>query len=119
TLRLGLHRLKGLSAATAARIIAERGTSPFRSLPDFLRRVRPGLGEKRLLAAAGALNKLPQVDHRREALWQAELPFHDDLFACVVREDTSIRSPLLPMTPGERLAADIGSQGATTGPHPM
>jgi error-prone DNA polymerase len=121
TLRLGLHRLKGLSANTAARIVDERRKSAFLSLPDFLMRVRPGLSEKRLLASAGALNDLPKTTHRREALWQAELPLYDDLLAAAVREDPAPYKavPLAPMTPGERLHADLAAQGATTGPHPM
>ena len=85
-------------------------------------RVRPGLSEKRLLAASGALNGLPGTKHRREALWQAELPFHDDLFACSVREkeaDYQVFTPLPAMTAEELLDADLDCQGATTGPHPM
>lgn len=116
TLRLGLHRLKGLSTGTARRIVRERTNSPFLSLPDFLMRVRPGLSEKRLLASAGALNGLPQTTHRREALWQAELPLYDDMLGTVSRETPA---PLAAMTPGERLHADLSAQGATTGPHPM
>jgi error-prone DNA polymerase len=121
TLRLGLHRLKGLSANTARRIADERDQSPFLSLPDFLMRVRPGMPEKRLLASAGALNDLPRIAHRREALWQAELPLFDDLLHCVVRDEPAIYQavPLAPMTAGERLHADLAAQGATTGPHPM
>ena len=121
TLRLGLHRLKGLSRNTAQRIVDERNESSFLSLPDFLMRVRPGISEKRLLAGAGALNGLPETKHRREALWQAELPLHDDLLTSVVREDSAPygSAPLAPMTPGERLHADLTAQGATTGPHPM
>jgi error-prone DNA polymerase len=121
TLRLGLHRLKGLSAGTAERIVEERRKSPFLSLPDFFMRVRPSLAEKRLLASAGALNGLPKATHRREALWQAELPLHDDLLGGVLREDPTAykTTPLAAMTPAERLHADLMTQGATTGPHPM
>ena len=120
-LRLGLHRLKGLNSGTARRIVEERAKSPFLSLPDFLMRVRPALLEKRLLASSGALNGLPETTHRREALWQAELPLHDDMLGNVLREDpTPYRTvPLAAMTPGERLHADLSAQGATTGPHPM
>ncbi|NNC90680.1 MAG: DNA polymerase III subunit alpha [Akkermansiaceae bacterium] len=81
TLRLGLHRLKGLAAATADRIVEARSRRQFTSLPDFLRRSRPNKKERRLLAAAGALNGLPEVEHRREGLWQVEKDLHDDLFS--------------------------------------
>ncbi|NIP95865.1 MAG: hypothetical protein GWO24_21500, partial [Akkermansiaceae bacterium] len=69
---LGLHRLKGLSTATAERLVEARSHAPFTSLPDFLRRTSPNQKERRLLAAAGALNGLPEVDHRRAGLWQVE-----------------------------------------------
>lgn len=117
TLRLGLHRLKGLSPGTAQRVVAERRKSPFLSLPDLLARVRPSLSEKRVLAASGAFHGLPRAGHRREALWQAELPLHGDLL-----DNTSSPgnpTPLAPMNPGELLRADLLIQGATTGPHPM
>ena len=116
TLRLGLHRLKGLGTATIVRITTERERQPFDSIEDFLARVRPGAKEKRLLAQAGALNELPETGHRRQALWQVELPLHDDL----LRPDPAQRQGILPaMTPAERLAADLAVQGATTGPHPL
>ncbi len=81
TLRLGLHRLKGLSTATAERIVETRSHVQFHSLPDFLRRSHPNQKERRLLAAAGALNDLPEVEHRRDGLWQVEKNLHLDLFA--------------------------------------
>ena len=116
TLRLGLHRLKGLGTATIARIVAERRREAFASIEDFLLRVRPGTKEKRLLAQAGALNELPEIGHRRQAAWQVELPLHDDLLPPAPAH----RQGVLPaMTPAERLAADMLAQGATTGPHPM
>ncbi|MGB6221580.1 OB-fold nucleic acid binding domain-containing protein, partial [Haloferula sp.] len=142
-LRLGLHRLKGLKKATAQRIITERNNQPFESLPDFLRRVQPNDKERRLLAASGALNPLPEVEHRRHALWQSELPLFDDLFSRSAgvppvsqaklsdprREATppntdhcslgTRHSPLGVMSPTERLATDLALTGSTTGPHPM
>ncbi len=116
-IRLGLHRLKGLRETTGRRIVAEREGSAFLSLTDFLQRVRPSVSEKRLLAAAGALNDLPVVTHRREALWQAELPLYDGLLAKAGPRENA--TPLAPMSPAERLHADLVAQGATTGPHPM
>lgn len=115
TLRLGLHRLKGLTAATAARIVGEREERPFSSLDDFVDRVRPSAKERRLLALGGALNGLPEIEHRRQGLWQVELPFHFDLL------DNGPKHPAaLPvMAPAERLSADYATQGASTGPHPM
>jgi error-prone DNA polymerase len=117
-LRLGLHRLKGLSEKTGRRIVAERREFAFCSLNEFLQRVRPDVGEKRLLASSGALNGLPEIRHRREALWQAELPLFDGLLAAAAPTGGA-RPPLAAMTPAERLQADLLAQGATTGPHPM
>jgi error-prone DNA polymerase len=117
-LRLGLHRLKGLSEKTGRRIVAERQAAAFSSLTGFLQRVRPNLSEKRLLATSGALNGLPAITHRREASWQAELPLYDELLA-QAEPLSSAPAPLPEMSPAERLQADLLAQGATTGPHPM
>ncbi len=116
TLRLGLRCLKGLTSATTARIARERDEKPFASLEDLLARVQPTAKEKRLLAQAGALNGLPQVGHRREALWQVELPLYDDL---LVPRHPSRQAVLPPMSLAERLSADFATQGSSTGPHPM
>lgn len=116
TVRLGLHRLKGLSSASAARLVHERSVRSFTSLDDFLSRVQPSAKERRLLAQAGALNELPSVAHRREALWQIELPLFDDLLAAGQPRSSGI---LPPMEMAERLTADITTQGASVGPHPM
>ena len=80
SLRLGLHSLKGLSQGTADRILTERQNHPFTSLADFLQRARPNKKERRLLAENGALNNLPDVQHRRHALWQVERPLQLELF---------------------------------------
>jgi error-prone DNA polymerase len=82
----------------------------------FLARVQPTAKEKRLLAQSGALNELPQVGHRREALWQVELPLDDGLLL----PRNPLRQGVLPeMSLPERLAADFATQGASTGPHPL
>ncbi|MGL4400209.1 MAG: OB-fold nucleic acid binding domain-containing protein, partial [Luteolibacter sp.] len=114
TLRLGLNGIKGLSSAD--RIVGERMKSPFSSLEDFMTRVRPTAKEKRLLAQAGALNGLPDVAHRRSALWQVELPLHDDL---LIPTRPNGQEFLAVMSMEERLTADFQTQGASTGPHPM
>jgi error-prone DNA polymerase len=113
-IRLGLQRLKGLSDATMTRIVVERKTRAFDSLGDFLERVRPTAKERRLLARAGAMNDLPQVGHRRHALWQSELPLRQDLLSS--EEGVEV---LPPMGLSERLTTDFMTQEASTGPHPM
>jgi error-prone DNA polymerase len=117
TLRLGLNRIKGLQQRTIDRLEETRALRKFDSLPDFLNRVRPNKKERRLLAAAGALNALPEVGHRRDALWQAERLPEDDLFArAMLNEDPA---PLAQMSPAERLSTDLAIQGHSVGPHPM
>jgi len=116
TVRLGLNRLKGLSKATIDRLVHQRDEKAFTSLEDFMERARPTTKEKRLLAQAGALNELPEVGHRREAMWQVELPLHDDL---LTPASSTVKGILPPMSADERLSADYAAQSASTGPHPM
>ena len=118
TLRLGLKRLKGLQRQTAERIVESRSEVQFASLPDFLTRVSPNKKERRLLAASGALNDLPEVEHRRDALWQAEQLPLDDLFATPLSPQPQ-EKVLEMMNANERLNTDFALQGATNGPHPM
>ncbi|MEO5716532.1 MAG: OB-fold nucleic acid binding domain-containing protein [Luteolibacter sp.] len=116
TLRLGLLRPQGLTTATVSRIVRERELQPFASLEDFMSRVRPTAKEKRLLAHAGALNELPLFEHRREALWQVELPLFDDLLTARRPANHGVMPP---MEMAERLSADFVTQGGSIGPHPM
>ncbi|MCU0781085.1 MAG: OB-fold nucleic acid binding domain-containing protein, partial [Akkermansiaceae bacterium] len=117
TIRLGWHRIRGLSAATRARMTAEKARAPFESVADFLVRARPTTGERRALAQAGALNALPQAAHRRQALWEVERPLHADLLENAAEADEA--AALAPMTLAERVEADYLTQGASVGPHPM
>ncbi len=115
-LRLGLDRIKGFSKSTIRRLLGTRETQAFISLEDFLTRVRPAEAERRALARAGVLNDLPQVEHRRQAMWQAELPLHDDLLSQAPRP---VGSQLPMMSPAERLSSDFATQSSSIGPHPM
>jgi error-prone DNA polymerase len=116
SLRLGMNRLKGIAVTTREKILSERERMKFVSLEDFLSRVRPSAKERRILAQAGALNELPQIGHRREALWQVELPLQDDLLL----PSRPLRRGMLPeMSLTERLSADFATQGSSVGPHPM
>jgi len=115
-LRLGLHQIRGLSSRLRERIVDSREEGLFLSLEDFMRRARPNAKEARLLAQAGALNGLPEVSHRREALWQVEPPLFDDLLQPRVTATPPI---LRPMDMAERLSSDFITQGASAGPHAM
>ncbi|CAN5413574.1 hypothetical protein BH23VER1_BH23VER1_34200 [soil metagenome] len=121
TLRLGLRLVKGLSSSTAGRVMAARAERPFAGLEDFLLRARPNKGERRVLAKIGALNNLPGIRHRRDALWDAEQAVADDLFEYGRAQagERESASTLPAMHPGERLRADYEGLHLTTGPHPM
>jgi len=118
-LRLGLCYLKGLREATGRAIVRERARAPFVSIDDLVRRV-PQLRRDELerLAAAGALNSLGVAD-RRHALWEAARAARPagPLLETLPQGDHT--SPLLPMSPEERLLADYETAGLSVGPHPM
>lgn len=144
-LRLGFNQVRGLTAANAARIVAERERAPWESLDDLQARTHLPKNERRLLASLGALKNL--TAHRRDAMWRIEAAEEPDtLFAwgeqnaeCrtqnaeifrrrepVPDADTNILHStfcilpsLPPMTPSERVEADYAGLGLTTGPHPM
>jgi error-prone DNA polymerase len=121
SVRLGLRVVRGLSEASAQRVLAERSSVPFASVTDFKRRTRLNSDELRTLAELGALNDLAR--HRRYAMWEAEKVVRDDdLFADTapsVMHDQPAGSPLVAMTLEERLRADYAGMHLTTGSHPM
>ena len=125
SLRLGLGYAKGLRQQPGESIVlARRNAGLFSSIEDLVARV-PHLNRKELtlLASVGALNSLDGVDHRRDALWQAERAgkLEGPLFTQsseLLREDSSL-APLRQMTTEERLMADYAGTGLTVGKHPM
>ena len=115
-IRLGFCIVRGLRESHARALLAARAERPFSSIDDLKARVPLDKDELRVLAEIGALNFI--APHRRAALWEAErelLPF-GELFASCVNESPS---PLAPMAPPERLAADYRGTGMSTGPHTM
>jgi error-prone DNA polymerase len=143
SLRLGLNFVKGLRAELASEIIRERATRPFASIDDLKFRI-PAIQKSELTALAeiGALNSISgRRGHRRSALWQVERaarpvgpllesPAHTHRIpeptpsSCHPErsEGSALAfapSPLLPMTPEERLLADFRGTGLTVGLHPM
>ena len=121
--RLGLNYVKGLTAETARKIEQERKRTPFTSLRDLMRRT-PQLQRDEIsaLAELGALNSLPKRkldQHRRGALWQAELALQPvgDLLEQAAEELEA--SPLEPMTKRQRTFADFSNSQLSIGAHPM
>jgi error-prone DNA polymerase len=140
--RLGLNFVKGLRAEIASEIVRERAARPFASIDDLKFRI-PAIQKSELTALAeiGALNAISgQRGHRRSALWQIERaarpagPLLESEHHHRINDPTpsschpersegsalaSAPSPLLPMTPEERLLADFRGTGLTVGLHPM
>ncbi|HVI82399.1 MAG TPA: error-prone DNA polymerase [Chthoniobacterales bacterium] len=147
TFRLGFCVVNRLRQEHGEQIEHERQDRQFRSLDDFKRRVSLSKEELRTLAELGALNCFAK--HRRAAMWEVELPIHDDLVdknaghserseesqsrsldytsdrGCpatlweVPRSARDDKSPLLAMTVQECVIADYQTMNLTTGPHPM
>jgi error-prone DNA polymerase len=121
SLRLGLRYVRGLRQGSAAELEVAREMRPFASIEELARRV-PSLTRADLttLAEIGALNSLGEGIHRRDALWQVERASRrtGTLLAALDR-DEEVVSPLRPMGPQERMAADYASTGVTVGRHPM
>ncbi|HKN22940.1 MAG TPA: error-prone DNA polymerase [Terracidiphilus sp.] len=123
SMRLGLGYAKGLRQQAAEALLAARAQDgPFRSADELASRV-PELNRKELslLARIGALNRVEEVAHRRDALWQVEWAGRPEgplLIQMNLRENE--RSlPLNQMTVEERLVADYAGTGLTVGKHPM
>jgi error-prone DNA polymerase len=94
-LRLGLLFIKGLRERAVLHMMTERAEKPFTSLADFLARTIFTPGERRALAAVGALNAF--TAHRRAALWQIEAAWspEETLFnhATLLEDSTTDTTP--------------------------
>ena len=125
SLRLGLNYAKGLRKESAEMLVIARNKGgAFESAEDLALRV-PALNRKELtlLAQIGALNKLTDIEHRRDALWQVERSGKSEgpLWrenADSLREESDGK-PLRQMNIEERLVADYSGTGLTIGKHPM
>jgi error-prone DNA polymerase len=115
SLRLGFCLTRGINRVHVEQMVEARLQRAFQNLHDFRARTSFDRDELRILAKAGTLNSL--IGHRRDALWAVENELHQgELFSDVADKLTS---PLTPMQPVERLAADFSTMRLTTGPHPM
>jgi error-prone DNA polymerase len=123
-MRLGLGYAKGLRKQAAEALVRARQDGEFHSAGDLAQRV-PELNRRELtlLARIGALNRVDDVAHRRDALWQVEWagrpegPLLSRQSNGLREEDRSL--PLAQMTVEERLVADYSGTGLTVGRHPM
>ena len=114
--RLGLHRVQGLQAPSAERIVVERGKAPFDSAEELARRARLEQHEMKLLAAAGALATLS--GHRRQQVWDAAaLHAPPELLEDAPVDEAFLELPAAPE--GEEVVWDFASVGLTLRSHPM
>ncbi|MFT4259609.1 OB-fold nucleic acid binding domain-containing protein, partial [Microbacterium sp.] len=116
--RLGLGGVRGIGAAMAARIVAEREAhGRYRDLGDLARRTDATAAQLEALATAGAFDCLGLA--RREAIWLAGAAAEDRsryLAGTVV----AVQPPLFADQSGyERLAADLWATGVSTDDHPL
>jgi error-prone DNA polymerase len=115
SLRLGFCLAHGINRVHVEQMVEARLQRAFQNLHDFRERTSFDRDELRILAKAGTLNSL--IGHRRDALWAVENELYQgELFSDVADK---LSSPLSPMQPVERLAADFSTMRLTTGPHPM
>jgi len=105
-------------------IAARQQSGEFGSADDLAQRV-PELNRRELtlLARIGALNRIDNVAHRRDALWQVEWAGRPE-GPLLAKQDGRLREedrsmPLAQMTVEERLVADYSGTGLTVGKHPM
>ncbi len=122
SLRLGLRYVRGLRESTANAMVHTRlSQGSFHNTQDLTNRL-PAINRKEMiqLARVGALNWIAGIQHRRDALWQAEeacRPVGPLLASETKSSDTA--TPLRIMHTAERLVADYSGTGLTIGQHPM
>ncbi|MDQ7759007.1 hypothetical protein RAB70_17565 [Xanthomonas sontii] len=114
--RLGLHMIRGLQAASAQRIMDARRAGPFDSAEELARRAGLAQHEMKLLAAAGALATLS--GHRRQQVWDAAaLHAAPELLRDAPVDEGYLEMP--PAPEGEDVVWDYVSTGLTFRSHPM
>jgi error-prone DNA polymerase len=115
-LRLGLRMVKGLSEASAQRVVAARIVKTFLDVDDLL--VKANLNRKDLacLAKADALASL--VGHRRNALWQT-LGVDQPTALLVNAKRAETQPDLFSLSEGQNIVADYTHTGLTLRRHPL
>ena len=115
-MRLGLRRIKSLSAAAMNRIVAAREERAFAGVDDLARRATLDRGDLEALSAADVLASL--TGHRRQALWQVagiEEPLP------ILPDASTPETPAVLPAPaeGEDIVADYATLGLTLRRHPL
>ncbi|MEI8021965.1 MAG: OB-fold nucleic acid binding domain-containing protein, partial [Schlesneria sp.] len=115
-LRLGMRMIRGLRHASVESILIARGSQPFTSQADFVKRTDLSHHEITLLAQADAFRSLETS--RRTAVWDA-MPAREEapLFESV--NDIEPDPALPPMTPVQEVVADYETSGLSLRAHPI
>ena len=120
-LRLGLRQVRGLGAAAAERLVAER-ESGYSDIPSLRRRAALDKGALRCLARADAFSSMELTGRR--ALWEVErlpvgrpLPLFSAAGLDELPDEESAQIPAEP--PGERVLRDYGALGLSLKGHPL
>jgi error-prone DNA polymerase len=115
-LRLGLHRVKGLSEEGGKRVAQQRAGRAFADVADLAARCDLGSKDLGALAAAGALK--PLASHRHKARW--EVAGVDEPTELFDRMRFAEAAPMLRRpTEGEDITADYRHLGVSLGRHPL
>jgi DNA polymerase-3 subunit alpha/error-prone DNA polymerase len=122
--RVGLQSVADLGTATRRRIVDRRETAPYRSLGDFLKRVRPEEPEARSLIHAGAFDALHPGESRASLLWDLAVwrqrRSHRSKQPGLFDADPARIKPSLPPDPErDRLHREFAALGFLCDRHPM
>ena len=126
TLQVGLLSVTDIGTATQQRIVDCRKSAPYRSLTDFLKRVRPEEPEARRLIHAGAFDVLHPQENRASLMWalaawqqrRFERSKPPDLFGG--QTATAAQKPLLPTDNAlDRMRREYKALGFLCDRHPM
>jgi error-prone DNA polymerase len=116
--RLGLRLVKGLREGAGRRIAKARRERPFAGVEDLVRRA--GLDKRELESLAHAGTLVGFGLERREAIWKARAPRHDDDLLAGIDLDAHDSLPDLPrLSRAEQLALDYVTTGVAVGDHAM
>jgi DNA polymerase-3 subunit alpha/error-prone DNA polymerase len=128
-IRVGLLSIKGLSAETRARIVAERRPQSYRNMSDVLQRAKPAEDEARALIHCGALDALNPGGNRATLMWELACwlkarakkpaPHTRSLFEDDADAGGCNPPPLPPEDARERLRREFSVLGFLCDRHPM
>ena len=116
TVRVGLMQIKGLRKNLATRIVSERQTNgPYRSLYDWLDRVKPELSQAKRLVKAGCFDAIAGELTRPALLWR--------LYVSHAASQASTAPSYLPIPPEysfkQKLAHELDLFGFPLSCHPL